>query len=157
VDRIPVPTFEADMPRSSGAARSKSVRSRAAKARRRAASSSAASALAAAHRRNLATLRREVMWWIRELNKIPKSGVKSGTVDKLLGRNDGIFDALNLGVQMLLRLIDKEQQLYGLAGSFDPVPRLEGEGLDRRITAELDRIAADREASGRPEATRTDH
>jgi len=69
--------------------------------------------------------------------------------ERLLGRNDGVVDGINTLGQLVIRLIDKERE------SCDPpeaaavsVSKATYADLDRRLLAELDRIAERRRADG---------
>jgi orotate phosphoribosyltransferase-like protein len=69
--------------------------------------------------------------------------------ERLLGRNDGVVDGINTLGQLVIRLIDKERESCDSPEAASvSVPKATYAELDRRLVAELDRIAQQRRANG---------
>jgi orotate phosphoribosyltransferase-like protein len=69
--------------------------------------------------------------------------------ERLLGRNDGVVDGINTLGQLVIRLIDKERESCDSPEAAPvSVSKAAYAELDRRLVAELDRIAERRRANG---------
>ena len=68
--------------------------------------------------------------------------------ERLLGRNDGVVDGINTLGQLVIRLIDKERESCDSPEAASvSVSKATYAELDRRLLAELDRIAERRRAN----------
>jgi hypothetical protein len=86
-----------------------------------------------------------------DVNKLGTEGKKLNAADdgdRLLAKSDGVIDGFNTLAQLVIRIIDKERQSFGLADDSSPPIRHDEQGLERRIADELDRIAARGGAQG---------
>jgi hypothetical protein len=78
----------------------------------------------------------------------PKTKELPPEFEQLLGRNKGVIESFGTLVGLVIRLVEKEREA-GTAGDDDLDFTEEDEDeLDRRIHAELDRIAERRRAAG---------
>ncbi len=68
--------------------------------------------------------------------------------ERLLGRNDGVIDCFDTLVHLVIRIIDKEKETREPSASPFAFDENDEEELDRRIHAELDRIAERRRSAG---------
>ena len=106
---------------------------------------------------DLGTLRRITMQLAGHLQKMippkkkdpPAPQVLPPEYDRLLGRNDGVVDGINTLGQLVIRLIDKERESCDSPEAASvSVSKAAYAELDRRLVAELDRIAQQRRANG---------
>jgi hypothetical protein len=67
--------------------------------------------------------------------------------DRLLGRNDGVVDGFKTLAELIVRLFEMEHGRLDAANSDFEFNELDEEELDRRLTAELDRLARNRRSA----------
>jgi hypothetical protein len=93
----------------------------------------------------LASLRALAVRLVGRLEGFETGGVPAE--DRLLGRGDGLIDGFNALARTIVRIIDKERRIAATKDANPEAAPLDPEELDRRIAAELARIAARRRAA----------
>ena len=123
-----------------------------------------ADSLIGAQRRNFARLRAIAMRLADALDRKAKGEAAAPSKEQeqekqkeqieiqLLAKNDGIIDGFNTITQIVSRIAEQERQSFGLVEAQSRTQRepepYDEQALERRIIAELDRVAARGEAPG---------